>query len=50
LHFGENNDKDILTQQLISMVLETEKPDFAAISGDIVSGFKWDNKTLGWYS
>jgi len=26
----------------MAMILEAEKPDFAVITGDVVSGFAWD--------
>jgi len=32
------------------MVLEKEKPDFAVVTGDVVSGYAWDGKTQGWYA
>lgn len=31
-------------------VLELEKPDFAVITGDVVSGYAWDGNTTGWYA
>lgn len=34
--------------QVIASVLEYEKPDFVALSGDMVSGFAWDGRK-GWF-
>lgn len=31
-------------------VLETEKPDFVVVTGDVVSGYAWDGKTPGWFA
>jgi predicted MPP superfamily phosphohydrolase len=50
IHFGEGADKDLGSQNVIRKVLETEKPDFAVITGDVVSGYAWDGKTPGWYA
>ena len=35
-------------QQVIASLLEYEKPDFVALSGDMVSGFAWDGRK-GWF-
>ena len=29
-------------------ILEWEKPDLAVVTGDVISGNKWDKKTEGW--
>ena len=34
--------------QVITNLLEIEKPDLAVLSGDMVSGFMWDG-TPGWF-
>jgi predicted phosphodiesterase len=31
-------------------ILQDEKPDFIAITGDMVSGYAWDEVTKGWYA
>ena len=36
------------SQQVIASLLEYEKPDFVALSGDMVSGFAWDGRK-GWF-
>lgn len=27
-----------------------EQPDFAVVTGDVVSGYAWNGKTLDWYA
>lgn len=44
-HFGDTTDHDQQTQKLISDILDYEKPDLVAVSGDVISGNKWDKKT-----
>ena len=43
LHFGENVEADRLTMRAITAWCNKEKPDFVAITGDLVSGFIWDH-------
>jgi len=31
-------------------VLQMEQPDFAVVTGDVVSGYAWNGKTLDWYA
>ncbi len=38
----------LMLLQVIASVLEFEKPDFVALSGDMVSGFAWDGRK-GWF-
>ena len=38
LHFGESDDMDLKTQELIKNLIEKENPDYIAVTGDIVSG------------
>ena len=47
LHFGEPNksELDTSTLQMIINLIEKEKPDFIAITGDLVSGQGWDRDT-----
>jgi predicted MPP superfamily phosphohydrolase len=33
---------------LIRKIIDWEKPDIAVITGDVISGNKWDKKTEGW--
>lgn len=50
IHFGEGDRQDDKNYQVMTKVLETEMPDFAVITGDIVSGYAWDGLTRPWYS
>ncbi len=50
LHFGEYDDLDEQTYQMMVEILKAEKPDFVAITGDVVSGYAWDEKTYPWYA
>ena len=50
IHFGEDDKADLLNQKLIGNVLDWEKPDFAVITGDVVSGYAWDGVTRPWYA
>jgi len=38
LHFGEDKDFDLRTMEIEKIILESEKPDFVVITGDLVSG------------
>lgn len=42
MHFGEDEDRDQLTIEMINSVIRKEEPDFIAITGDIVSGQMYD--------
>ena len=42
LHFGEDNEGDERTIDEIKQLIRKETPDFVAVTGDIVSGFAWD--------
>jgi predicted MPP superfamily phosphohydrolase len=44
LHFGENNDLNAKTATMIKDLVKKEEPDLIAITGDLVSGFYWDQK------
>ena len=44
IHLGERHDLDAKTGHLIKDLLVKEKPDFIAITGDWVSGYKWDQE------
>lgn len=50
IHFGENEENDVMAQNLIRKVIELEQPDLAVVTGDVVSGYAWDGKTEGWYA
>lgn len=50
IHFGEGADQDLGSQNVMRKVLETEQPDVAICTGDVVSGYAWDGKTQGWYA
>ena len=50
IHFGHSptGEKDLETQALIRNILEWEEPDLVAVTGDVISGNKWDKVTKGW--
>ena len=48
IHFGEDEPDDLDNMRLISDIIEQEKPDLAIITGDVVSGYAWDQKTRPW--
>ncbi len=47
---GINEEKDIKTQKMIADIIDLEKPQLVMVTGDIISGNKWDKKTLPWAS
>lgn len=47
LHFGESLEADRLTMRAITAWVNKEKPDFVAVTGDLVSGFIWDHQPNG---
>ncbi|KAK8797206.1 hypothetical protein WA158_004416 [Blastocystis sp. Blastoise] len=47
LHFGDS-DNDSGTYNIMKKVLEADRPDFIAFTGDMVAGYGWDKKS-GWY-
>ena len=42
LHFGESPEADETTEVEIKELIRKETPDFVAVTGDIVSGFMWN--------
>ncbi|KAK8790983.1 hypothetical protein WA158_005614 [Blastocystis sp. Blastoise] len=48
VHFADADEKDVQNLALLRKLLDYEQPDMVAITGDLVSGYKW-NKTQGWY-
>ena len=46
-HFGENEDNDKKTTDMMHKILINAQPDLVIISGDLVSGYSWD-KSSGW--
>ncbi len=48
IHFGEDEPDDLDNMRLISDILDQEQPDLAIITGDVVSGYAWDQKTRPW--
>ena len=42
LHFGENLEGDEKTIAEVQDLIRKESPDFVAVTGDIVSGFMWN--------
>jgi len=50
MHYGEDANKDQLTNKLQATVLDSEAPQLAVFSGDAVSGYAWPaSKPAGWY-
>jgi len=49
LHFGETLEEDEQTYELMKMVIDKEQPDLVAVTGDVVSGYAWDETTFPWY-
>lgn len=41
LHYGEGPETDHLTDLAIKTLLDFEKPDFVANTGDVLSGYNW---------
>jgi predicted MPP superfamily phosphohydrolase len=50
IHYGETNKWDAQNDQIIGKIIETEKPDFTVVTGDVVSGYAWDGETKPWFS
>jgi len=50
LHFGEDNQEMENTYKLMLKILDAEQPDLVAVTGDVVSGYAWDEKTRPWYA
>lgn len=48
LHFGEDSLKDLLNVALMNYLINYTVPNFVALTGDMVSGWEWDNKS-DWY-
>ena len=38
LHFGEDQQRDLKTIDMIIEIIRKENPDFMAITGDLISG------------
>ena len=49
IHYSENDDKDSKTTALLRDLITWEKPDLAVLTGDMVSGYAWD-QSQGWYA
>ncbi|KAL4501577.1 hypothetical protein ABPG72_018628 [Tetrahymena utriculariae] len=45
LHFGETDLKDLLSVSLMNYLIQMYHPNFATLTGDMVSGYAWDNTT-----
>jgi len=43
LHYGETDIKDVLSISLTSNLLSFLKPDLTILTGDMVSGYEWDD-------
>ena len=48
IHYGEKDSKDRKTTELIEKLVGWEQPDVAILTGDMVSGYAWD-QSEGWY-
>ncbi len=48
VHLGYHEHKDADTQKLISDIIRWESPELVVVTGDIISGNKWDKKTPQW--
>lgn len=44
IHFGEGEDKDKQSHDLMTKIMELEDPDVVIVTGDAVSGYAWDGK------
>ncbi len=42
LHFGESDERDQKTINMIKEIIRKENPDFMAITGDLISGQMYD--------
>jgi hypothetical protein len=49
LHFGDNNTLDEKTLKVQRDILDIERPDLVIMTGDSVSGNKWDKREVGWF-
>ena len=45
LHFGEDEDRDTKTIQMVKELIRKEQPDFLAVTGDLISGQMYDMST-----
>jgi predicted MPP superfamily phosphohydrolase len=46
IHFGENESDDLNNMKLMREILDQEKPDLVICTGDVVSGYAW-NESMG---
>lgn len=45
IHYGEDEEKDAATTNLMKSLIHWENPDMAVLTGDMVSGYAWDGST-----
>ncbi|CDW91575.1 metallophosphoesterase [Stylonychia lemnae] len=50
IHLGYDDEKDQKSLNVISTVLDHEKPDLVFITGDAVSGYLWDDQEQNFYA
>lgn len=50
IHFGEDYEKDEESNAVMLDILQREQPDLIVITGDMVSGYAWDETTKPWFS
>jgi len=48
LHYGESLETDHHTDLAIKTLLDYEKPDFVANTGDVLSGYNWNKIDADW--
>lgn len=44
LHYGEGEQQDLQNNLLVSDLLDWEKPDLVVVTGDLVSGYRWQGQ------
>jgi predicted MPP superfamily phosphohydrolase len=48
LHYSEGEDRDQNNHDMITNLLNYEKPDMVANTGDVVSGYNWNGEDHPW--
>ena len=49
LHYSADLEDDNLSDAVQSKLLAIEKPDLVVFSGDMVSGYLWNDSGAGWF-
>ena len=42
IHFADSDSDDAKNQAILRKIIDYELPDIAVVTGDVVSGYKWD--------